>query len=276
MMLQLKKSSLFKNLHELLRRPKVCLFVKIAGYVVALDVVTKVLALLFVPIEPMKILFSSIILRKVINVGFIGTQLKRNLVDAELSSNFLLFQGGLLVIFVATIGHRYTINEKAYKKVLLTIGILVLAQFVAVILSNLWHHPIVSNWTIQVVYGFGLLSLNFFILRILNNKSLFVVFSIGTAGSLGNFLNLFYYPSGIIDFIYIRAIKRWFCTTNIADLSTMFSSVTLPIIAIIMALSYLLSRYFKVRSDNVIHRVLKPFMTTFGEVVEKPGIRHNC
>ena len=74
-----------------------------------------------------------------------------------------------------------------------------------------------QRWVLHAMRAFAALAVLLLGLRLTRSRYLGLALGLAVAGTLGNSINVVYYPRGIIDFMYVRAFSPYLGVFNLAD-----------------------------------------------------------
>jgi hypothetical protein len=222
--------------------------------VIGLDLITKLIALRFAPIEPLELWNGAIEIRLMENASLLGTMHKK---AGNLSQ---LFVSGIVALVLATGGLMITsARDRPAKKFLVVLGMLLGA--LAALYLPVHFQGLTSARFVGASRTFGILACNTLILRVVLNRRIFTVGSLFASASLANLLNSVWHPAGVIDFIWIRALRHLLGVANVADLVMTFTGFWAELLIVIWLSVELLWRLSPTQPRRRARRAF--FVSTF-------------
>lgn len=188
--------------------------------IVGFDLLTKVIALYLLPFQNhVNLIGEKVSFYLTYNMNSTGRQ-GEYFLRQENNKNISLVFASTITIFLiiySLLINRTTIKRKY--KWLIGIGIFVLSIIISEIVKRLFPNLTISNWTTSMFTKIVGISFYILILTKLSNKFLRLFIVIVISAGVGNFINHFYYPFRIIDFIDIDGTYELFKigVFNIAD-----------------------------------------------------------
>jgi hypothetical protein len=104
------------------------------------------------------------------------------------------------------------------RKLLLLVGVLVGGSTAGMLLGDRldWDPP---RLVLHAMRAFSALAVLLLGLRLTRSRYLGLAIGLAVAGTLGNTINVLYYPRGIIDFIYVPRFSPYLGVFNLADVT---------------------------------------------------------
>lgn len=198
-------------------RQKTRMFVRAAAVVIGIDFATKALALLVLREgHRIELLDGALLFELAFNATALGTSGR-----AQADATGLDVMLGTLVCFTLTslVALAFASSHlRLARKTLLVTGVLIASGVAALPVG-----PAVSGASgsaaalVPLAKVASVLTFNLLLLRLSKSRALFAILCVLASASLANVMNLVAHPRGVIDFIHIAALGRWFGIANIAD-----------------------------------------------------------
>lgn len=190
--------------------------------IVCVDILTKVIALNFLPFQNhVNLIGEKVSLYLTYNMNSTGEQANYLLRQENNKNISLVFASTIIILLTvySLIINRATVKRKY--KWLIGIGIFVLSIIISESVERLFPNMTISNWTTSIFTKILGISLYALILSKLTNKFLRLFIVIIISAGVGNLINHFYYPYRVIDFIDIDGTYELLRigVFNIADLA---------------------------------------------------------
>jgi lipoprotein signal peptidase len=212
-------------------REKFRRFVWIAGFVIGLDLLTKLLALWRAPVEePITLWGDAIEIRLMENATLLGTVVRS---AGTLSQTFV---SDIVLLALSIVGLAVTsARDRPLKKFLVMASVLLAAGLSLRLPVLLPALP--SARSVGISRAFGVLAANVLLLRVVVNKPLFTAGALFTSAGLANLSTAIWHPAGVIDFIWFRPLSRVMGVANVADIVITFTSIALELACLVWLLS---------------------------------------
>ena len=194
---------------------KARVFARIGGLVVALDFVTKLIALATLREgQRVVVLDSGLLFQLTFNVTALGSQGREQGATRGLPA---MLGAAVCLVGFSVVCLRFALAEqRIWRKVLLMAALVVVSSILAGPLGEALY-PALGPGAMPAAKMLAVVALNLLLLRLARNRTLFVLLVIVASANLANAVNFIAFPRGAIDFIHIPLFGRWFGIANIAD-----------------------------------------------------------
>ena len=212
--------------------------------IVVVDLVTKIMALNFLPFQnQVNLIGEKVTFYLTYNMGSSGGQaayLLRHESNKNLSLLLTSISMILLMIYIILINR--TIVKKKHKW-LMGIGILFVTSIISMVIKKQFPDLIISNWTTSMVTKVVGISFNLVIFYMTRNTYIRLFITIIISSGIGNLISHFYYPYRVIDFIDINGSYELLRigVSNLADFAIDFGLCGLLITLIVIAIKKIIN-----------------------------------